>query len=132
MFTIMCERSGGRLGFAQAPLKNNGHVETFPTREHAQARADHLNTKMNHPFAVACYRYWVVPPTPFVVPLTRDQRAAILTAVENAPDGWETCWEFTDAYGEPGYVPCQGYDWSGFRDSSDEALIAMAARLGLC
>jgi hypothetical protein len=39
-------------------------------------------------------------------------------------------WRHTDAYGEVGLVPPQGWDWSGIRDSSREALakIAQAAR----
>jgi hypothetical protein len=32
-----------------------------------------------------------------------------------------------DGYGEVGYVPEQGYDWSGVRDSSYEAIQAMYA-----
>jgi hypothetical protein len=34
-------------------------------------------------------------------------------------------WSLQDGYGEPGYVPSQGYDWSGIRDSSDSAVHAM-------
>lgn len=34
-------------------------------------------------------------------------------------------WDHSDGYGEPGYVPAQGYDWSGIRDSSPEAIDAM-------
>lgn len=34
-------------------------------------------------------------------------------------------WALSDGYGEPGYVPEQGYDWSGIRDSSTEAIEAM-------
>ena len=34
-------------------------------------------------------------------------------------------WELTDAYGEKGYIPSQGYDWSGIRDSSLEAIWKM-------
>jgi hypothetical protein len=30
-------------------------------------------------------------------------------------------WKFTDAYGEPGVIPAQGYDWSGFRDSPEDS-----------
>jgi hypothetical protein len=36
-------------------------------------------------------------------------------------------WAHSDGYGEPGYIPCQGYDWSGIRDSSPEAIDAMHA-----
>lgn len=34
-------------------------------------------------------------------------------------------WSVSDGYGEPGFVPPQGYDWSGIRDSSTEAIEAM-------
>lgn len=34
-------------------------------------------------------------------------------------------WALSDGYGEPGYVPEQGYDWSGIRDSSTAAIEAM-------
>lgn len=34
---------------------------------------------------------------------------------------YAAAWAYTDAYGEQGYVPPQGYDWSGFRDSSEES-----------
>jgi hypothetical protein len=30
-------------------------------------------------------------------------------------------WKHTDAYGDLGFIPSQGYDWSGFRDSSKES-----------
>jgi len=35
-------------------------------------------------------------------------------------------WDYSDGYGEPGYVPPQGYDWSGIRDSSAVAKGRMA------
>jgi hypothetical protein len=34
---------------------------------------------------------------------------------------YKEAWKYTDAYGHPGYIPPQGYDWSGFRDSSELA-----------
>lgn len=36
-------------------------------------------------------------------------------------------WDLQDGYGEPGYTPEQGWDWSGIRDSSPEAVVAMDA-----
>lgn len=33
-------------------------------------------------------------------------------------EAYEAAWKYTDAYGSPGFMPSQGYDWSGFRDSS--------------
>lgn len=35
-------------------------------------------------------------------------------------------WRFTDAYGEVGIWPPQGWDWSGIRDSSPEAIARIA------
>lgn len=35
-------------------------------------------------------------------------------------------WALQDGYGEPGYMPAQGYDWSGIRDSSPAAIARMA------
>lgn len=37
----------------------------------------------------------------------------------------ETIYALSDGYGIVGYVPPQGYDWSGIRDSSTEAVEAM-------
>ncbi len=31
-------------------------------------------------------------------------------------------WKLSDGYGKKGYVPIQGHDWSGIRDSSSEAI----------
>lgn len=42
-----------------------------------------------------------------------------------------TIWELSDGYGIPGYVPPQGHDWSGIRDSSPAAMMRMAEALGL-
>ncbi len=38
-----------------------------------------------------------------------------------AKEAYEEAWKYTDAYGSVGFVPEQGYDWSGFRDSSTES-----------
>jgi hypothetical protein len=35
-------------------------------------------------------------------------------------------WAIQDGYGEPGFTPAQGWDWSGIRDSSDLAKVKMA------
>ena len=37
----------------------------------------------------------------------------------------EGLYALSDGYGEAGYIPEQGYDWSGIRDSSDCAVIRM-------
>jgi hypothetical protein len=36
-------------------------------------------------------------------------------------EAYKEAWKHTDAYGEVGHIPCQGFDWSGFRDSSTES-----------
>lgn len=38
---------------------------------------------------------------------------------------FDAIWALQDGYGEAGYEPAQGYDWSGIRDSSPEAVAAM-------
>lgn len=38
-------------------------------------------------------------------------------------------WNLQDGYGEPGFTPPQGWDWSGIRDSSSVAKKAMADAL---
>lgn len=58
--------------------------------------------------------------------LTVAERTKVLTEIYDDGQLWELCWPYTDAYGEQGLVPPQGYDWSGFRDSSDEAIAQMA------
>ena len=46
---------------------------------------------------------------------------------------YKAAWQYTDAYGKLGFMPSQGYDWSGFRDSSRESnrLSANAIRVVL-
>lgn len=34
-------------------------------------------------------------------------------------------WRFSDGYGKKGYIPTQGIDWSGIRDSSGGAVWEM-------
>lgn len=34
-------------------------------------------------------------------------------------------WKLSDGYGHKGYIPTQGYDWSGIRDSGNEAIWQM-------
>ena len=38
-------------------------------------------------------------------------------------------WSIQDGYGTPGYLPDQGYDWSGIRDSSPDAIRRMHAAI---
>ena len=37
----------------------------------------------------------------------------------------DAIYSLSDGYGTPGYVPPHGHDWSGVRDSSDEAIDRM-------
>ena len=39
---------------------------------------------------------------------------------------YKAVYSCSNGYGEKGYVPVQGYDWSGIRDSSDAAMKEMA------
>lgn len=34
-------------------------------------------------------------------------------------------WKLSDGYGNKGYIPIQGHDWSGIRDSSNDAIWEM-------
>lgn len=34
-------------------------------------------------------------------------------------------WNLQDGYGEAGFTPCQGWDWSGIRDSTAGAKLLM-------
>jgi len=58
-------------------------------------------------------------------------RSSVLNQIYNNANLWVECWQFTDAYGQRGTMPPQGYDWSGFRDSTYSAIRAMADYLGL-
>lgn len=35
----------------------------------------------------------------------------------------DAAWDLQDGYGQPGYTPEQGWDWSGIRDSTPEAKV---------
>lgn len=39
---------------------------------------------------------------------------------------FDAVWALSDGYGEQGFVPEQGYDWSAIRDSSLDAIEAMS------
>lgn len=49
--------------------------------------------------------------------------------VDTSTETLVAIWAESDGYGEPGYVPEQGYDWSGIRDSSEDAIRAMWKKL---
>lgn len=38
-------------------------------------------------------------------------------------------WKLQDGYGSPGWTPSQGWDWSGIRDSSKNAILRIAAKI---
>ena len=58
-------------------------------------------------------------------------RREVLKRIRDDDTLWAQLWPLTDAYGEPGLIPPQGYDWSGFRDSSDAAIAQMATAMHL-
>jgi hypothetical protein len=49
--------------------------------------------------------------------------------VDSSTETLVALWAESDGYGEQGYVPEQGYDWSGIRDSSEGAIRSMWERL---
>jgi hypothetical protein len=55
-FIVMCSVSGGATGHRTAPLKRDGEVRHFDTREEAQAEADRLMSVMKG--GAARFRYW--------------------------------------------------------------------------
>jgi len=49
---------------------------------------------------------------------------------EKIMDEINTCvWQIQDGYGEPGYIPVRGWDWSGIRDSTPEAKKRIACQV---
>lgn len=46
-------------------------------------------------------------------------------AWQTSDTAFEIIWSLQDGYGIPGFMPEQGYDWSGVRDSSTAAVEAM-------
>lgn len=59
----------------------------------------------------------------------RALRKTVLQRIHGDSKAWTRCWRFTDAYGVDGFMPSQGYDWSGFRDSTYTAICKMADAL---
>jgi hypothetical protein len=49
----------------------------------------------------------------------------IQLAISRSDEAFERIWATQDGYGVAGFTPVQDYDWSGIRDSSDEAVEAM-------
>lgn len=64
-----------------------------------------------------------------------DRHAAMMSEIyavwngSNDPDVLATLWSLSDGYGPAGFVPPQGHDWSGIRDSSVAAVEAMHAAI---
>ncbi len=54
-----------------------------------------------------------------------DVRACLGAELKRTIDS--VVWKLQDGYGAPGYTPAQGWDWSGIRDSSREAKVAIIA-----
>lgn len=55
-FIVFCQVSGGVTGFRQSPLKHNGQVVYFETRQEAEAHALHLKQNVS-PYAKADFQY---------------------------------------------------------------------------
>ncbi len=49
----------------------------------------------------------------------------IHAACDRSEEATDRIWDTQDGYGIAGFTPEQGWDWSGIRDSSDEAVAAM-------
>lgn len=63
----------------------------------------------------------------FVRPLLAQIHLACNDNMESAI----TAWKHQDGYGVEGFVPAQGWDWSGIRDSSPAAIKNIADALGI-
>lgn len=61
----------------------------------------------------------------------RELRNKVLSVIWQDSQAWKECWIYTNAYGTEGFIPPQGLDWSGFRDSTYTAVCRMAAHLGI-
>jgi len=61
MFVIGCSVSGGVTGYRTSVVKDrDGKVQTFDTREAAQAEATRLLQQTNgNPYRTATFDYWV-------------------------------------------------------------------------
>lgn len=56
----------------------------------------------------------------------RTRKLTTIRKAAYAPNGpANEIWALQDGYGEPGFWPPQGWDWSGIRDSSEKAIDAM-------
>ena len=51
----------------------------------------------------------------------------IAEAFDHNEAAHDEIWALQDGYGSPGYTPPQGQDWSGIRDSSEDAMAKMLA-----
>ncbi len=57
---VMCKVSGGVTGTRQGPLKTDGQIVKFETKDAAQQRADALLRAVS-PYNKATFSYWVAP-----------------------------------------------------------------------
>lgn len=78
--------------------------------------------------------WFQAPGSPHQQPSWKDADGNSQRPQNTPPDFWETLsnlvWDHTDAYGMgQGYLPPQGWDWSGIRDSSPAAIKAMATAI---
>lgn len=59
-FLVMCAVSGGITGSRQGPMKSDGRILEFETREAAEAEAAKSRADKS-PYGSARFSYWVVP-----------------------------------------------------------------------
>ena len=60
---------------------------------------------------------------------TKMQEIHRIWSTSRNADMLEVLWSMSDGYGSVGYMPEQGYDWSGIRDSSCGAIDSMWAAI---
>lgn len=66
---------------------------------------------------------------PMLTDLHRVWTGETTTTARGETNAFALMWSMQDAYGEPGAMPGQGYDWSGVRDSTPATVRAMWYRI---
>ncbi|KKM43791.1 hypothetical protein LCGC14_1562540 [marine sediment metagenome] len=57
-FIVMCRVTGGVTGTREAPLKREGKIRVFSSREVAEKLASSLMQAANNPHRTADFSYW--------------------------------------------------------------------------
>ena len=58
-YIIKCKMNGGGFRSFAQPLKENGKIKFFNSKEAAEKEADNLNKTMNNGVGMFTYTYWV-------------------------------------------------------------------------